>query len=502
MRSQVVARIRTVVSAGAGAPLEPCSRAGPLFLALPSHSAFPPAALRRLRLPALAAGLLLALALLPYRFTDGDSCLYAALAHEMAAEGAWVAPTWAFEGKRACFHEHPPGGYWAAAALEGLGLGDAAAARVANAAALLALVAAVWWLAGPGAAAGGLGPLTAALLLLHYPLWKYALRFGLELPFAACAVACFAAARRPGRGGAALAGLALAGAFLTRGAFGFAVPPLLLLDALRDGASLRAVARRMAAIGAAALVPLLLFDLAHAASTGHSFWLAYLEKQVLPSLAADGTPHANRGPTWLYYGGRLLLYTQPWTLLAAALLLRAQRTLRGSGRRPASLALALAPDRRLAAAWIAIFFVGIALAHREGSRYLVVAYPASAWLAAIALRGAWLRAGAAARRRVATAALFLPALLVGAKHLTTPADAWWRSAGALREAREVLAGEVVFGPFAAHDDRAKQFLRHHGAIPAYSGAAPPGALSWQAAAEPAPPGREVVLETELFRLLR
>lgn len=439
---------------------------------------------------AAAALTLLWCALFPYRLTDGDSCLYAAMAHEMAQDGgrAWLAPTWAFRGARACFHENPPGALWAAATLECLGLPDGQAPLVANALALLALGAAAWWLAG---GRDGPGPLALGILLLHVPVAHYAVRFGIELPFAACFTASVAAARSDRPLAPIWTGVAAAGALLTRGVFALALPPLLLADAWLAGSRRRL--RRLAQGLLLALLLTLAFDWGHSRAAGHSFWSGYLHKQVLPSLEEGGTVHPNRGPTTLYYASRLALYTVPWLPLAAVLLLRDRR------RRDACTPLV----------WIVLLTAGAIAARRQGSRYLFAVYPASAWLAALALRGWWDRCGARGRTALACCALALaPAVTLG-KSLVTPRDAHWRAASALRSARPQLraattaAEPAIYGPFAPHDDRMKQFLRHHAGIWAFdapAGQAPPGALLWLPPDLPAPGG--AVFRCELFQLVR
>ncbi|TAH38271.1 MAG: hypothetical protein EYC70_06510 [Planctomycetota bacterium] len=437
---------------------------------------------------AVAATLLLC-AWLPYRLTDGDSCLYAAMAHDMAhGGGAWLAPQWSFGAGRACFHENPPGAFWLAGLFGALGGNDVAAALLANALALWLLVAATWRLGGAVA---------AGVLLLHLPVLHYTLRFGLEVPFAACFTGALAAARSGGRGAFLWTGLAAGGALLTRGVFALALAPLLLADAALSEQRRRRLRRAAAALAVAALLALL-FDLGHAAATGHGFWSAYLHKQVLPSLEEGGTPHPNRGSTALYYGGRLLVYGLPWLPLALVLLWRQWRQ-----RRRGVQAGPLPRDLALAALWMALLTAGAMVARREGSRYLFAVWPASAWIAALALRPWWERRPARLRQRLAGAVLALVPILVLGKFLVTPRDAWWRSADALRAARPQLASGPIYGPFARHDDRRKQFLRYHAAQWAFPAPAAPPAGAWvlRAPGEPVPPDADVVT-TDLFRLVR
>lgn len=419
---------------------------------------------------AVAAALTLAwCACFPYRFTDGDSCLYAAMARDMAQGGReeLLAPRWSLEGAPVCFHDDPPGAMWPAGLLGRLGLDDASAPLVANALALLALAAATWRLGGA---------LAAGILLLHLPVLHYSVRFGLELPFAACFTAAVLAGRSCSRWAFLGLGLAAAGALLSRGVLALALVPVLLVDAALApdrGRRLRVLGLgfALAALGA------LLFDRGHAAVTGHGFWGAFWEQQVLPTLQG-GTPHSNHGSTILYYGGRLLLYGLPWWALGAAALWRGARQ----------------PRRELLTAlvWIGVVAAGAMLGRREGSRYLFAAWPANAWLCARALAPWWRRRSAAARARLELAVAFLPLVLVAGKCLLTPRDPDWRAASALRAQRAELAAAPrpeIYGAFAHHDDRRKQFLRYHSglwAMPLPPEGPPPGSWRLLEPAEAAP----------------
>lgn len=439
---------------------------------------------------ALAALLTVAwLLLFPGRLTDGDSCLYAAMGSELAAGGSWAAPTWARDGARADFHENPPLVCWPIAALELAGLDDRRAPVVANALWLLLLAAAMWRLGGGW---GGGGAIALGVLLLHLPVMKYAGRASLELPFAACAVAAVAWLRRPGRAAVAWAGLFGGGALLARGVFALLVPALWLLDA-RLG--VRRPLRRAAVALGISLALAAAFDLAHRSATGHGFWLAFWREQLAPSLAGTA-PHVNVEPTWRYYGERLLVYGSPWLPLALVAAARRWKRLR--------------PDFLLGLAWLALVWLGAVVAARQGSRYLFAAWPALALMVAALGTGWWQRRGERARRRLAWAALaLLPAIALG-RPLFVERDGWWRAVEPLRERRAAGwqdgVAPVVYGPFAAHDDRAKQFLRHHLGVWAFvepAEGAPPGSLlfRWReadGAAEGEPAGGAI--RTPLFVL--
>ncbi|MFQ5748278.1 MAG: hypothetical protein ACE5H3_02340, partial [Planctomycetota bacterium] len=217
-------------------------------------------------------------ALFPFRLTDGDSCLYAAMGHEMALGGArdWVAPRWAFGGEAVCFHGGPPGGGWLPALLEKAGLPEGQAPLAANALGLILLLISLGSLAGWRAPDGGPGAawLAMGILLLHFPLFKYVVRADLEIPFAACVTASLAAARSRSRWGPLALGAALGGALLVRGVFAAGILVVLLGDFLLFRAhAKRRPGRLLAGLGLAALIAGG-FDLVHFLATGHSFWMA------------------------------------------------------------------------------------------------------------------------------------------------------------------------------------------------------------------------------------
>lgn len=439
----------------------------------------------------------------PLPLTDGDSSLFAAIGSEMASGGwqAWVAPHWAYQGRPELFYEHPPGAFWPMAMLEKLGVPDDRAALLANLLWLALLLYGMWHLAGKRLPGGGpgLGLLAAGVLLLHYPLWKYVVRASLEIPFAACVTCCVAAARSTSLKSPAWLALAMFGAWMVRGIFAGAVPLFLVADAWFNG-------RHSIAYRAKLLVGLLLglgmaalFDVAHAQATGHGFWSAYTDKQVLPSLEG-GAPHPNQGATLLYYGGRLFLYSLPWCLVAAL-------GLWASRRKPAFRA-----QRRhviTALLWAGSFFVGIVIAKRQGSRYLFAVWPATAWMASIGLEGWWRSLAADKRRMIAAGVLALVPVLTVGKGLVTADDEWSRAAASLRAYRADAAEHSetippVYGPFAGHDDRMKQFVRHHLGVWAFQVAPdgpPPGSILLVTNADPAHAGEAPLLRTDLFALV-
>jgi 4-amino-4-deoxy-L-arabinose transferase-like glycosyltransferase len=400
----------------------------------------------------------------PYRLTDGDSCLYAAMSHDMAMGGSWVAPRWDFHGESfsllgpggVCFHDHPPGAFWLAAILERRGAPVERAALAANA---------LWTLAAAGGVvaiarrfvARGAADFAGVVFLLHVGVMHYVQRAALELPLAATASWAIAAGLRLDRSRwwTFATAAALAGAVMVRGVFGL-VPAGLLVLALLDP-KLRPPWIRLAIALALAAGALWAFDRVHASQFGgmhqdrsHGFWSAYVERQVLPSLTSGGTSHSVDGATLPYYVGRVLLYTLPWSLLPLRRLVR--------GPRPVA-----SPEAwRLGAAWIVVVVAGASMTSREGSRYLFQAWIASSVLAALALprepRGnvAWV---------VSTLLLLAVPAQIVLKSAFHERDAWWQTAEIAAQHRyqseHARGGALIRGPFQPEDDRMKSLLRFH-----------------------------------------
>jgi len=397
---------------------------------------------------------------IPYRLTDGDSCLYAAMAHDMAVgRTSWTAPVWDFHGQALCFHEHPPGAFWLAAIVERLGARAENAALAANA---------LWTFAAVGgviAIARRFTSRTTAdfaglVFLLHYGVMRYVERAALELPLAATASWAVAAGLRLDRKWwwTLVAAAGVAGAVMTRGVLGL-VPAGLLVVMLFDR-KLRPPWPRLAVVLVLATAALWAFDRAHASQFGadggpeHGFWKAYVDRQVVPSLDENGTAHSSSGPAWLYYFPWFLVYSLPWSLLVVWRLVR--------GPRPVA-----SPEAwRLAAVWIVTVLVGLSLGSREASRYFFQTFIATSLLTALALpreptgNSAW---------AVSTLLLLaLPSQIV-LKCGFHSRDKWWATSDIAAEHRfrpEVGAGRrfeqpVIRGPFQPEDDRMKSLLRFH-----------------------------------------
>lgn len=405
---------------------------------------------------AVTATVALVLAL-PYRFTDGDSCMYAAIAHEMAREGTWLHPYWDFHGLRDCFHEHPPGAMWLTALVEVLGAPATKAALVANVLWTFAAVGGVIALARRFVSEAA-ADFAGVAFLLHVAVMRYVQRSALEIPLAATAAWTLAAGLRLGgsRWWTLAATAALAGAVLVRGVFGL-VPAALLVLLVLDP-SMRPPWRRLLVVLSGAQAVLLAFDRAHAhvplvpVGSGEpvGFWSEYLARQVLPSLREGGTAHSVEGSTWTYYVGRALVYTLPWSLFPLWRLARGPRPVQS----PAAW--------RLAAAWILITVAGASMSSREGSRYVFQIYVATSLLAALSVGPelkpvfAWVAS--------TFVLLVLPAQIV-VKSFAHDRDDWWKTAE-IAERHRIRAErwndpELIRGPFQPEDDRMKSLLRFH-----------------------------------------
>jgi len=394
----------------------------------------------------VVAALVLVLAV-PYHLTDGDSCLYSALAHDMARGGSWVASTWDFHGAPACFHEHPPGTFWVSAVIEWLGAPRERASLAANALWTFAALSGVFALARRFVT-----PRTAlaagVVFLLHLEVLRYAQRAALEIPLAAAGSWAIAAGLRLDRSRwwSVVAAVALAAAFLVRGVLA-AAPVAVLIYALLDRPVRPPVLRLGAAFAGAALL-LLAFDRAHAAATGHGFWIEYLRRQVVPSFEAGGTRHSVPGETWPYFVSRALAYSLPWSVLPVWRMVN----------RPPPLPSPAA--WRLALVWIVVTVAGVSLGSRPGSRYVLQMFAATALLAALAAPPDLSDRTA---RIVAVVALAFVPVQVLVKDLVHDRGPWWDTAAVLEERRgdARIAGRELLGPFLPEDDHMKSFLRFH-----------------------------------------
>jgi 4-amino-4-deoxy-L-arabinose transferase-like glycosyltransferase len=401
----------------------------------------------------------------PYHLTDGDSCAYAAMAHDIArGVSSWCNPQWDFHGRIECFHEHPPGALWLSALVERLGAPEAKAALVANVLWTFAAMAGVVALARRFVSKGA-ADLAGLVFVLHVGVMHYVQRAALEIPLAATAAWTVAAGLRLGgsRWWTVATAASLAGAILVRGVFGL-VPAALLVFLLFEP-TLRPPWRRLVVAFLGAAAALCAFDLAHVHKpTGPSclpipgvhvsFWREYLERQVLPSLQPGGTAHSVAGETWTYYVGRTLVYSLPWTLLPVWRLVRGPKPL------PSPAAW------RLAAVWIVLTVAGASMSSREGSRYVFQVYAATSLLAALAVGPElkpvveWIA--------VTFVVMLFPAQVLLKSTVFHARDVWWRTAE-IASAHAYRNGELwppgsrrtVAGPFQPEDDRLKSLLRFH-----------------------------------------
>ncbi len=380
------------------------------------------------------AATLVFVVLFPYRLTEGDSCVYAALAHDMVGGGwrAWFAPVWHFHGVFVPFREHPPGAFWLSALCEAAGVHPANAALAANALWTFAAVAGVVALARRFMSATT-ADLAGLAFLLHAGVMQSVQRATLELPFAACAAWTLAGAvrLRDARLWIWVTGIALAGCFLVRGVFGLV--PAALLAVVWIEPSLRPPVWRLVGAASIAVGPLIAFDALHFTATGTEFWPAYLRRQVFSSLTKGGTASSLAGESWRHYVGYALVYTLPWSLLPLARVCSRPRPL------PSPAAW------RLAVVWVVLTVLGASLSSRVGSRYVFQIYIATSLLAALAVAPD-LRPGIA-RAVSVLLVLALPTQIALKSLVLHQQDDAWITAGILESHRDdpSLAGRTVTG---------------------------------------------------------
>lgn len=393
-----------------------------------------------------------------------------------------------------CFHEHPPGAFWATAVVGAVGVPDTRAPLVANALWTLLAVGGVVSLTRRLADDAATALVAGAAFLLHAAMLRSVQRAALEVPYVACAAWSVAGALRlrDGRGWGIVVGAALAGAVLVRGAFA-AVPATVVACLLLD-VRLRPPPLRLAAsvLGAAAAV--LVFDRLHAAATGHGFWGAYLERQVVPSFAAEGNRHTQSDPTLGYYLGRAALLSLPWSVVPLAVL-----GARVRGRTPLRAPAAW----RLAALWLALSVAGPCLTSRAASRYLFEAWVPASVLFALALPVGSLQSPA---RVLAVALPLLVPVLAAGKSLLRERDEPWEAAEILASARASRSDvpRPVRGPFFPGEDGRKSFLRFHLGVPVFADvpAAPRDADLWIPAGGTPPPDATPLVATPVGSLVR
>jgi 4-amino-4-deoxy-L-arabinose transferase-like glycosyltransferase len=279
-----------------------------------------------------AAGFLIAAALLyATHFTshDGDSALYAGIAHYTSAEPMrdWIAPKWwgLWEGSQVdeLFVEHPAGLFWIPAALGRLGLDGGPSSYVVGIAAglgsLLLLASLVERIAG--AAAARAVRLLAPLMPVAF---VFRVRANHEYPmlfFLLLALLALERVRQRARWWPPVA-IAFAGALVVKGVFALLVigaAGLWLLLAPSNDARNRS--RAWAAFAAAVVVTIAValgYDDWYASVTGHPFWITYWARQVGPMTFASPLEQMGVILKHLrFYGLHVLWYSAPWTLVLA-----------------------------------------------------------------------------------------------------------------------------------------------------------------------------------------
>ena len=271
-----------------------------------------------------------ALAARGYASRDPDSRLYAEITAQMAQAPAagWIAPDfppgWFMTGP---FREHPVGLFVPAALVAKLGYPAGQAAYAMNAlyqAATLVLLPALAAALVAGSEARALGWLLQLLPIA----FTYRIRANHEPAFLLCLVLALLGTERSRRNPrfAVLTALGLVGLLLVKGVFAVFGPALCALWLLTapPPASPGALPARRAWLGlglatAAMAVAAALYEVLYRQATGEPFWSFYLSRQ-LGVAAASGTGHAavQKSLNLVWYLGRVLWFSFPWSLVLLA----------------------------------------------------------------------------------------------------------------------------------------------------------------------------------------
>ncbi|MBI5496770.1 MAG: glycosyltransferase family 39 protein [Deltaproteobacteria bacterium] len=303
-----------------------------------------------------------------FEFKDGDSRLYARMAHAMAEQpvSAWLSPHWpAHYYKEGLFQEHTAVFFWPMAALGVLGVPEVPAALLPN---FLYLLGTLLFLAAlararHGEEAAALAPLA---FLLSVAGFQYLLRANHEtalgLGVAAAAWGLHEVERRPWAGAVAAAGFAWC--ILIKGVIGLVALPALGVWALVPGFS----RRRLATLAAGLLAMLLaawLHEVAFAAANGHSFIRAYLDIHLGYAQDQERASPVRKLRNAAYYAGVVLWWFFPWSLAWAW---SAAKSARARGWR---VDVALWSSVAAAVVYVAFF----SMFDRRASRYVFSLYP-------------------------------------------------------------------------------------------------------------------------------
>jgi 4-amino-4-deoxy-L-arabinose transferase-like glycosyltransferase len=268
----------------------------------------------------------LALLLMKFSSTDGDSSLYATMASTLSATpvSRWLSPEWwglwPEAGLTGLFLEHPAGVFLVPAALQRLGMpAEQGAYIVGVAAGLVSTLLLGMLTARVTSRAEG----RAALVLLQVmPVaFIFRIRANHEYLMLVCLLAGLLGLDIVKRSwwGLALVAFALAGGLIVKGFFvsliALAMGLWTLLDPTRSaGSRVRqwiACAVAVAAMGATALA----YDAIYLRATGVTFWAPYWARQIGPVTFASPLDNARTIVSHLgFYALRLLWHPAPWSL--------------------------------------------------------------------------------------------------------------------------------------------------------------------------------------------
>ena len=355
----------------------------------------PPSRSGRALLEGLAwtAALLLAatvLAAIGYRGRDPDSRLYAEIGAGLAARPVreWISPSfppgWYMTGP---FREHPVGIHLLPASLGRLGYPPGQAAYLANALYQLLSIVLICRLAATfvvGLESRALG-LFVQLLPIAFTL---RVRANHEQAVLLCLLVALHGAERSRRRPIFALGMAtgLVGLLLVKGVFvalGFLACALWIFvrRGAEDGSSrtaLAGLAGAAAAVGATAW----LYELWYRTQTGEPFWSFNLARQLgVAAASRSAAPLLEKAYNLVWYGGRIVWFAFPWSLVLAAWLVsrraRSATSCTGASRDGLAFVLLLT----------ALFLGAFGLSDRRADRYLFpVYYAVGAAGAVIALR--------------------------------------------------------------------------------------------------------------------
>jgi 4-amino-4-deoxy-L-arabinose transferase-like glycosyltransferase len=328
-----------------------------------------------------------ALAIRGYGSRDPDSRLYAEITAQMAQAPAagWIAPAfppgWFMTGP---FREHPVGLFVPAALVAKLGYPAGQAAYAMNAlyqAATLVLLPALAAALVSGSEARALGWVLQLLPIA----FTYRIRANHEQALLLCLVLALLGTERSRRNPrfAALTAVGLVGLLLVKGVFAVFGPALCALWLLTapPPASPGGLPARRAWLGlglasVAMVVAAALYEVLYRQATGEPFWSFYLSRQ-LGVAAASGIGHAaaQKSLNLVWYLGRVLWFSFPWSLV-----LLASAVTEWLARRPTARRSEPAEERPLAAgaAFVAgtllLYVLAFSLFDRRADRYVFPAY--------------------------------------------------------------------------------------------------------------------------------